>query len=172
MSQMPEEQSKFEYRLDFLYQSIAVYAGTLVVYLLIRGEFVAKEFPTVYQDPIVALLFGIILVSIGGLLYNYFIRRRMEIVDDQIHFKSAVRQKVIPRSEVISVSFSRERGEINRGTRVIRLRLKDRRRSVRIHPLKFTHSNELTQAVRTWAGPLVVEREGLRARDQDRKRER
>jgi hypothetical protein len=169
---MSEPKNTFEYRLDFLYQSIAVYAGTLVVYLLIRGQFVAKEFPTVTQDPIVALLCGIILVSIGGLIYNFFIRRRVEIEGDELHFKSAVRQKAIPRAEVLSVSFSRERGKINRGARVIRLRLKDRRRAIRIHPLKFTHSKELTQALRTWAGPLAIERSGTRERGRRKKNQR
>jgi hypothetical protein len=159
---MSEEQSTFEYRLDFLYQSIAIYAGTLVVYLLVRGEFVSKEFPVAWQDPLVALLSFIILLSIGGLIYNAIMRRRMEIVADQIHFRSAIREKVIPRSDVVAVIFSRERGRVNRGARVIRLRLKSRRRPVRIHPLKFTNSKELTQALRTWAGPLAVDRASLR----------
>ncbi len=169
---MSEEQKTFEYRLDFLYQSIAIYAGTLVVYLLVRGEFVSKEFPIAWQDPLVALLSIIILLSIGGLIYNLIMRRRMEIVADQIHFKTALREKVIPRSDVVAVIFSRERGRINRGARVIRLRLKNRRRPVRIHPLKFTNSKELSQALRAWAGPLAVERAALRPGSRHRTTER
>ena len=159
----------FEYRLDFLYQSIAVYAGTMVVYLLVRRSFAIMEFPTVLEDPIAALLSGIILISLVGLVYNLAMRKRMEIAGDEVRFRSALREKVIPLSDVVSVTFSRERGKINRGTRIIRVRLKTRRRALRIHPLKFTRSQELTARMRSWAGPLAIERVPRRVKRRTRR---
>lgn len=148
----------YNFKLDFLYQSITVYAATLVMYLLIRGWFVEKEFAIMWRDPILYLLSAITLVSILALLYYMFMKRRIEVDANAIHFISAVRKRSILRSEVASVRFARERKTATGGgARVISLRLRDRRRPIRIRPVNFEQGKRLAEDLRTWAGDLATE---------------
>lgn len=152
---MENEKHVYHYKLDFLYQSIAVYAATIVLYLLIRGWFVEKEFSIVWRDPILYLLCGITLLSLFALLYNVVLKRRIEIAGDTVRFISAVRTKAIKQAQVESVTIGRESQSRMKGTKVISIRLRDRRRPIRIRPLYFEHGKQLSDDLQGWAGNLL-----------------
>ena len=162
---MSDKEHTFEYKLDFIYQSIAIYAGTLDLYLLVRSEFLDQQFPVLWDDPFLVLLSAIILISIIALLYNMVMRRRIVIGVDMLRFASATRERVIDRSEVSSVHFARERSsKLRQGRRVVQIRLKLQRRSIRIYPNKFSNARFFVELLREWAGPLASERSGLSRR--------
>jgi hypothetical protein len=153
---MANDKHVYHFKLDFLYQAIAVYAGTIVLYLFIRGWFVEKEFSIVWRDPILYLLCAITLVSILALLYYVLMKRRIEVEGDTINFVSAVRRRSIKRSDVESVRIGRETGsKVLRGMRVVSIRLRDRRRPVRIRPTYFNNGQQLASDLQRWAGPLL-----------------
>jgi hypothetical protein len=155
---MANDKHVYHFKLDFLYQSIAVYAGTIVLYLLIRGWFVEKEFSIIWRDPILYLLCAITLVSILALLYYLMMKRRIEVDGDTINFVSAVRRRSIKRRDVETVRVGRETGnKVLRGMRVVSIRLRDRRRPVRIRPTYFENGQQLSSDLQRWAGPLLQE---------------
>ena len=155
---MANDKHVYHFKLDFLYQAIAVYAGTMVLYLLARGWFVEREFSIVWRDPILYLLCAITLISILALLYYVMMKRRIEIVGDTINFISAVRTRSIKRSEVTSVRIGRETGaRMLKGMRVVSIRMRDKRRPVRIRPGYFENGHQLAQELKQWAGPLLQE---------------
>jgi len=164
---MENEKHVHHFKLDFLYQSIAVYAGTLVLYLLARGWFVEKEFSIVWRDPMLYLLCAITLVSILALLYYIMMKRRIEVTEKSIMFISSVRKRALTRDKVESVRIGRESGaKMLKGTRIISIQLRDRKRPIRIRPFYFENGEELSDAIKRWAGPLLQEvpRNGMRLR--------
>ncbi len=155
---MDEEKHIYRARLDFLYQSIAVYAATLVLYLIIRSIVQWKTFPTLWQDPLLLLLSAITLLGALALVYNLIMRRQIEITREAIHFTSRARTRTIARSEVASVQIGPASGRAVRHVRSVRIRLKGHRRPVRIHLANFEHGRKLLAELREWAGPLIVTR--------------
>jgi hypothetical protein len=161
---MANDKHVYHFKLDFLYQAIAVYAATLVLYLFVRGWFVEKEFSIVWRDPILYLLSAITLVSILALLYYMMMKRRIEVEGDRINFISAVRRRSIKRSDVESVKVGRETGsKVFRGMRVVSIRVRDSRRPIRIRPAYFQDGPQLASDLQRWAGDLlqVVKRPAL-----------
>lgn len=166
---MEEKNKVFRYRVDFFYQSIAIYAVTLVLYLVVRSFISEQSLPVIWKDPFLYLLSAIILISVVALAYNMIMKRRIVIEPSTLRFISAARERVIDRSNVRYVRFSRERdAHIGKVNRVVKIGLKDRRRPARIHPTSFEDRNELVHQLKNWAGPLAVSgRVGRRVRTTD-----
>ncbi len=155
---MDEEKHIYRARLDFLYQSIAVYAVTLVLYLIIRSVAEWHVFPTLWQDPILLLLSAITLLGVLALLYNLFLRRQIEITPEAIHFTSSARTRTITRSEISSVQIGPASGRDVRRVRSVIIRIKGQRRHIRIRLANFERSRKLLAEIRDWSGPLVISR--------------
>jgi hypothetical protein len=152
-----EQSHTYKARLDFLYQSIAVYAVVLIVYLVVRSSAVTEAFPSFWQDPLLMLLSAIIVVSAVALGYNLFMSRQIEIAIDAIAFHSRARERRIAKSDLAYVQFGprfrRDRSPI----RVVRLRLRNRKRPIRIRLANFERRKQLLAELREWAGPLARE---------------
>src|SRR5437868_4578057 len=143
-------------RLDFLYQSIAVYAITFVLYLIIRSFGVTGTFPTLWQDPLLLMLSIITVISVFALVYNIFLHRQIEITSDAIRFTSRVRKRSIEKRNVTYVQFGSRRLPNNRrGIRVVRIGIKGRKRPARIRLGYFENGKALLADLREWAGPLA-----------------
>jgi hypothetical protein len=158
MEFMDEGKHIYRARLDFLYQSIAVYAATLVLYLIVRSLGEWKAFPTLWQDPLLLLLSAITLLAALALVYNLIMRRQIEVTRDAIHFTSRARSRTIARSDVASVHIGPVSGRPVRRVRVVHIRLKGNRRRVRIRLANFERGRKLLSELREWAGPLVNHR--------------
>lgn len=162
---MDEAHNTYKYNYRFLYQSIAVYATTLACYILIRGLLIEKEFTQIFRDPVIYLLCAIIIFSALAVIYNAAMRRHIEIAKDTLHLRGALREIIIERSNVrsISIGVERQRGFISK-TRVIKIFLKDRRRPAWIRTYNFERSDELYSAIKKWAGDLLSESKNRRRR--------
>ncbi len=154
---MDDEKHIYRARLDFLYQSIAVYAATLVLYLVIRSIMDWQVFPTLWQDPLLLLLSIITLLGILALLYNLIMRRQIEIVRDAIHFTSRARTRRIARNDVASIRIDPSKMGTRR-IRWVRIKLKTQYRPILIRLANFEHRRKLLNDLREWAGPLAVTR--------------
>jgi hypothetical protein len=155
---MDGEKHIYRAKLDFLYRSIAVYAGTLVLYLVIRSIAAWQVFPTLWQDPILLLLSAITLLGVLALLYNIIMRRQIEITSDAIHFSSFARSRIITRADVAYIRIRSPQPGAIRRIRWVRIKLKTERRSIRIRLSNFEHSRKLLSDLREWAGPLAASR--------------
>jgi hypothetical protein len=155
----------FKYNYRFLYQSIAVYATTLAVYILFRGFLIEKEFTHIFRDPVIYLLCAIIIASVVAVIYNAAMKRRIEIVGDKMHLRGAVREITIDKSNVksIRIGLDRQRGFIAH-TRIIKIFLKNRGRPALIRTYNFERSEELYAAIKKWGGELLVARPNRRRR--------
>jgi hypothetical protein len=155
---MDDEKHIYRARLDFLYRSIAVYAATLVMYLVIRSIAEWQVFPTLWQDPILLLLSAITLLGVLALVYNIIMHRQIEIMSDSIHFSSLARSRKITHADVAYVKIRSQRTGAIRRTRWVRIQLKAERRPIRIRLSNFEHSRRLLNDLREWAGPLAASR--------------
>jgi hypothetical protein len=151
---MDNEKHIYRARLDFLYQSIAMYAVTLVIYLIVRSIFVTEAFPKIWQDPLLFLLSAITLLSVFALLYNFYMRRQIEIAPNELRFMSRVRERKIERADVAYVQFGPLTRQVRR-IRMVRIKLKNRRRSAYIRLANFERSKKLLADLREWSGPLA-----------------
>lgn len=152
---MTEESTHvYRARLDFLYQSIAMYAVALVLYLIVRSSVASEAFPSLWQDPLLFLLSVITLISVFALAYNLFMGRQIEIAPDVIRFRSRVRSRSVMRSEIAYVQFGPRFRQPRSGIRVVRVRLKGNPRPVRIRLANFDRRRQLLADLRQWAGPL------------------
>jgi hypothetical protein len=149
----------YKYTYAFLYQSMAVYATTLALYLVIRAMIANGELLEVFYDPVVYLLCLIILLSALAVIYNLFMRRRIEVTPAKLILESAVRKNEIPKQDVKAVRIRMEtsRGFMSR-SQVITIFLKSRRRPLRILPYNFERNEELFAAIKSWAGEMVHNR--------------
>lgn len=153
---MDDTRRIYRAKLDFLYQSIAMYAVTIVVYLVARSLILSKAFPTLWQDPLLILLCAITIVSIIALLYNIYMRRQLQLEQDKIVFSSRARERSIRKADIQNVEFGRERiAGTDRGVRVVKIRVKTRRRPVRIRLSNFEHGKRLLHDLKEWSGPLA-----------------
>ena len=155
---MDDEKHIYRAKLDFLYRSIAVYAATLVVYLVIRSIAEWQVFPTLWQDPILLLLSGITLLGVLALLYNIIMRRQIEISRDAIHFSSLARSRTILRTDVAYIKIRSPRAGTVQRVRWVRIQLKAQRRPIRIRLSNFERNRKLLNDLREWGGPLVSSR--------------
>ncbi|SRR5579883_2501691 len=152
---MDEEKRTYRARLDFLYQSIALYATTLVIYLVIRSIVAWHAFPTLWEDPLLLLLSAITLISVFALLYNLFMRRQIEVTPDALRFISRARERTISREEIAYVQLGPSRSRGRTRIRSVKIGLKKQRRPVRIRLSNFEHGRKLYADLRDWAGPLA-----------------
>jgi hypothetical protein len=145
----------FKYNYTFLYQSMAAYATTLAVYLVVRGM-MHKEFSDVFYDPVVYLLSIIIIASALAVLYNALMRRRIELTETSIILQSAGRLSEIDRKSIkfVKIGFEKRRGIISH-TNVITIVTNSRRRPYRIRPNNFEQADELFSSIKQWAGEHV-----------------
>ena len=162
---MNETHNTFKYNYRFLYQSIAVYATTLAMYIIVRGFLIEKEFAQILRDPVIYLLCAIIIISSLAVLYNAAMRRRIDIDGDHLHLRGALREMTIAKENVrsVRVGIERQRGFIS-NTRIIKIFLKNRRRPALIRTYNFERSQELYSGIKKWAGDLLAERPRRRRR--------
>lgn len=135
-----EQLKVYKYKLDFYYKLIIIYLLFLVSYTLIRGNFSHEKFSIVSKDPIIFIAFTFVFFSILLLLMNFIISKQIIFEKDKIVLKNRFRQKEILLSDIVYVKFSRERGkkiEGSRKIRIIKLKLKNRKRYIRIRVMDY-----------------------------------
>lgn len=130
-----ETQKVFKYKLDFYYRTLIIYLLFMIAYVLLRGNFSQRKFSFMVEDPIFYIIVLFILYALIVLIVKYVTDRQIIFEDDKIILKNRFGQRCILFSDVISIRFSRERGKFIEGTkkiRIVKLKLKDRKRSLRI----------------------------------------
>lgn len=138
----------FEQRLDMYWQYLTVYLLVLIIWAVLRGSFSSNTISIVYQDPVVILL---LLITIGTgitFLYNFYKKRTIIIGKDYIVFKTRWKEKTYTINDIIRIAFGKERNlRVVSKFRIIKFKVKNRRRIIRIRPTTFKNETELVQAI-------------------------
>ncbi len=154
----------FKRRFEFYYQSVAVYAVALIVYAVVRGTFAESEFHLVFRDPIVYAFILVLGYSVIVLVFNMLYQRDVVITDDSIIFQNRFDRREVKLSEVEWVRVGKTKRMKVRGTyKVIRLKLKDQIRAVRINPVHFHDEKGMMEAFKELSqkvSPLTGARPG------------
>lgn len=138
----------FKYKLDFYYKSVIVYMLFLIIYVVINGEFFAKQFTDLYKDPIIYISLIFILYTLFILLKNMIRAKEIIFEDDKFIIKNRFGQRAVLFSDILMIKFSREKkygnyrkGNISR----VRMKLKNRNRLLRIRLSEFWDEKKLMQ---------------------------
>jgi len=134
----------FRYNMSFYYQSTIIYFVVFALYLVIRGEFVEETFTLITKDPIIYLLGAIVTISLVSLLYNIYKNKYLELSEEGISFVTRFGRKNIMLGQIKRIKISKQRERIaNRAFRLIRIKLKNRKRSVIIRPYDYENEDKL-----------------------------
>jgi hypothetical protein len=147
----------YPYRLAYYYQAIAIYMVTLVAYALFVGTISGNRISVVFDDPVFYLLALVSLWSILALMVNWFSARRVVITDEAIVFKSRLRERSIPLTDVLWIRIGREKRVKVRGAyRVAKIKLRGRRRLVRLRPGNYEPEHGLIQDLHDLASRIAA----------------
>ncbi|TAL67899.1 MAG: hypothetical protein EPN82_12505 [Bacteroidetes bacterium] len=140
----------FTQRLDFYWQFISVYAIALFIYFFLKGLFFDATFSKVARDPVVILLVLFITGSGLALLYNIFRKRSITVGKDYLLFSNRFSGKLFHINDIISINIVKEKIPRSRRKgviRIIRIKIKDRKRFIRIRMSSFWNSKEFVNAL-------------------------
>ncbi|MCX6140980.1 MAG: hypothetical protein NTX15_09160 [Candidatus Kapabacteria bacterium] len=159
---LPKVQLPAEYhvKLDFYWQSIAMYAITLISYVMIKAIWDSTLqqglVNVVLTDPVVVLLGSFVLISTVSLIVNSVSRRSVLISDDAITYISRFHERSFNLSEIEKIVVGRERRTNVRGVlAVVRIYVRGRRRPLRLRPGLYENENQLVSALLSLRHPSL-----------------
>ncbi len=141
----------YKYKLDFYYRSLLIYLITLIAYILIKGRFFQERFEFVVRDPIIYIIILFIIFFLIILISNAVRAREIIIDENKITFKNRFGQREIMISDIINVRFSRDkrkRDEDRSDVRLVKLKLRNRKRLLRIRLNDFQNERDLMNEFR------------------------
>lgn len=148
----------YKYKLDFYYKSLIIYLITLIVYILIKGKFFQERFEVIVKDPIIYIIIIFIVFFLIVLLANAIRAREIIINDRKIIFKNRFGQREIGVNEIILIRFSSEKRKIKEersGARIVKLKLRNRKRYLRIRLNDFQNEKDLMNDFKNLSRQLV-----------------
>jgi hypothetical protein len=132
-----------KHRMDFYYQSLVIYLLFFAAYVLVRGT-VGESFKDLYNDPIFYILILFITIFLVIVIMNIIRAPMIILKDDRIIFKNRFGSREVMFSDIINIKIGRRRKADEEMTyRIIKLKLKNRRRQLRIRANDFERGNEL-----------------------------
>jgi hypothetical protein len=146
--------ARFAVRLDSYWQSVAIYAVVLILYVVIKAMWESTLqsgiVNVVVTDPMVVLLGLFVVVSIIALIVNLVSRRTIIVADDGITFVSRYHQRTFSIDEIDRIRLGRERRLKIRGVlSLVKVHIRGRRRSIRIRPAVYENEQDLVAALFT-----------------------
>lgn len=135
----------YKYNLDFYYKSLVLYLIFLICYVVLKGSFGDETFEVVFKDPLIYVVSIFILFFLVLVISAYIRRREIEFEDDRFYIRNRFGKRVILFSDIISIKFSKFRGErrYRSSVRVVKLKLRGRRRLLRIRLGEFENEMKL-----------------------------
>lgn len=150
----------FKYNLSFYYQSTIIYFVALILYAVVKGEFIEGSFKLITRDPVIYFFILIVMISLISLLYNLYLNRHIEITDNQIILMKGKKVRVIDFDNIKSIRLAKERKKFTKTSfRIIRIRLNTRRLPVIIMPYDYENKTVLIERLKEIKNKLM-NREG------------
>jgi hypothetical protein len=128
--------------MSFYYQSTIIYFVVLVLYLLIRGEFVEDSFTLVTKDPILYFLGLIVVFSILVLLYNKLLNKHIEITEYGIAFIDRFKERKFKKEKIVFIKlFRQRRSDESKKLRIVRIKIENRLRPIMFRLSDYENEN-------------------------------
>lgn len=142
----------FRVRLDQYWQSVAVYAITLILYVIIKSMWDSTLqqgiVNVVLTDPVVVLLGAFVVASAVTLVTNLISRRSLEIGARGITFRSRFHERTFTQEDIESIAVGTDRRIRIKGVlSVVKVRIRGRRRVLRIRPAVYDDERRLVSAL-------------------------
>ncbi len=151
-----EDPIVFQQRLDFYWKFLSVYGLTIVAYILFIAIFIESRITDIYKDPVVILLASFIVVSGIGLLMNLYRNREIIVGKNFITIKNRLTEKTYTLEDILSINFGREKNsKIHGDNRIIKIKVRDRRRMLRIKPNSFWNDKKLVKNIANLKKELI-----------------
>src|SRR4030095_11659617 len=137
------EDKVHKYRLDFYYQSLVIYLIFFVAYVLIRGT-LSESFKNLYNDPIFYILIIFIVFFLIIVIINIIRSPMIILKTDRVEFKNKFGSREVMYDDILSIKIGKRRkAEEDITYRIIKLKLKNRKRLLRIRANDFERGNDL-----------------------------
>lgn len=139
------EEKVYKYRMDLYYQLLLIYVGFFFVYAVIKGRFFEEKFTLVFvNDPIIYILAIFIVIFFFVALVNIIIARQIILKNDRAVLKNRFGSREIMYSEILNIKIGRKRrSSAEHPFRIIKLKLLNRRKWLRIRANDFERGSEL-----------------------------
>lgn len=145
---------QFDAQMDSYWKSVAVYAITLLLWLVIKGVWESTlQSGSVHievSDPVVVLLTLFVVISVLSLVANMISQRAIIVTEDAIAFVSRFHERTFTADEIDKIVVGRERRIKVRGVlSMVKVHIKGRRRPLRIRPAVYENEQQLVGALMT-----------------------
>ena len=141
---MENQKLAFKYNMSFYYRSTIIYFIVLVLYIIIRGEFVEDSFKLITKDPLLYFLSIIVISSVLALLYNLFRNKHIKINDDGISFIDRFKTRSFKIDQIKQIKFTRQRRTVNtREFKNVRIKINSRIRPILVRLSDYENQDEL-----------------------------
>ena len=145
---------QFDAQLDSYWKSVAVYAITLLLWLVIKGVWESTlQSGSVHievSDPVVVLLTLFVVIAVLSLVTNMISQRSIIVTEDAIAFVSRIHERTFTADEIEKIVVGRERRIKVRGVlSMVKVYIKGRRRPLRIRPAVYESDQQLVAALMT-----------------------
>src|SRR5690348_1802348 len=136
------EEKIHKYRLDFYYQSLVIYLLFFAGYVILRGS-TSVSFKVLYDDPIFYILIIFISIFLIIVIINIIRSPMIILKDDKIIMKNRFGSREILFSEIVNIRIGKKRRTTeDRPYKIIKLKLMNRRRQLRIRANDFERGGE------------------------------
>lgn len=151
MTDTKPKQTVYERKLDFYWRFLSIYTISLLVYSILKGSMENWTISIALRDPLVILLIIFIVVSLGGLLINFYKNAKIIIGKDYIIFKTRFREKKYSFNEINKIVIGKERAiRIKSSSPFIKFFVTDRRTSIRIRPSSYQNERNLIHDIQAF----------------------
>jgi len=134
----------FKYNLSFYYKSTIIYFIVLILYGVIRGEFVEDSFTLITRDPILYFLAIILIISVAALIYNIVRNMYIEVSDEGIVFADRFKSKAYKIDQIKKIKFSKQvRASNSPAFRTVRIKVNSKVAPVMIRFSDYENQDEL-----------------------------
>jgi len=141
---MENQKLVFKYNMSFYYRSTIIYFIVLVLYIVIRGEFVEDSFKLITKDPLLYFLSIIVMSSVLSLLYNLFRNKHIKIGDDGISFIDRFKTRSYKTHQIKQIKFTRQRRTVStREFKNVRIKINSRIRPILVRLSDYENQDEL-----------------------------
>ncbi|MEI6091588.1 MAG: hypothetical protein WCR42_14125 [bacterium] len=103
-----EPRKVFKRRIDFIWPSIAIYFGVVLLYSIIRGSIHNWEFTILLNDPLIMLFSVFIILSALSYLVRRINSQRITISDNHIIFSTNFNERIIGLEKIESITFKQK----------------------------------------------------------------
>ncbi|MGA2668439.1 MAG: hypothetical protein ABSF32_05925 [Ignavibacteria bacterium] len=138
------EEKVYKYRMDVYYQTLVLYLVFFFLYALIKGKFFEEKFELVFNDPIIYIFIIFIPIIFLFVLLNFIRGRQIILLTDRIVLKNRFGKREILNNEILNIKIGRKRKRReDMPYRIIKLKLRNRKKWLRIRANDFEHGSEL-----------------------------